>query len=43
MILQGAIVPGEITIALLEKKMRSIGWNHGKFLIDGFPRNEENL
>jgi hypothetical protein len=23
--------------------MKDLGWEGGKFLIDGFPRNEENL
>ena len=37
----GLIVPVEITIALLGKAMERIGAK--KFLIDGFPRNEDNL
>ncbi|CAL9086327.1 unnamed protein product [Musa textilis] len=37
---EGKIVPSEITINLLRKAIHSSG-NH-KFLIDGFPRNEEN-
>lgn len=36
----GKIVPSEITVNLLRKAIHSSG-NH-KFLIDGFPRNEEN-
>ncbi|CEL97781.1 unnamed protein product [Vitrella brassicaformis CCMP3155] len=40
---EGKIVPVEITVKLLEKKMRSHGWEGGKFLIDGFPRNLNNF
>ena len=40
MIKEGKIVPSEVTIKLLEKAMLENGNN--KFLIDGFPRNEEN-
>lgn len=40
---EGEIVPVDITVNLLKKKMEQHGWNGGKFLIDGFPRNEENL
>ncbi|XP_071694773.1 LOW QUALITY PROTEIN: UMP-CMP kinase 3-like [Rutidosis leptorrhynchoides] len=37
---EGKIVPSEVTIKLLE---RAIAENENdKFLIDGFPRNEEN-
>ena len=40
MIKEGTLVPSEVTIKLLQNVML----NHGndKFLIDGFPRNEEN-
>ena len=37
----GQIVPVEITIALLRKAMENSSTK--KFLIDGFPRNENNL
>ena len=37
----GQIVPVEITIALVRKAMERSGAR--KFLIDGFPRNENNL
>lgn len=40
MIKEGKIVPSEVTIKLLEKAMLESG--NDKFLIDGFPRNEEN-
>eukprot|EP00921_Rhytidocystis_pertsovi_P002646 GHVQ01004546.1.p1 GENE.GHVQ01004546.1~~GHVQ01004546.1.p1 ORF type:complete len:218 (+),score=28.82 GHVQ01004546.1:535-1188(+) len=40
---EGKIVPVEVTVMLLMKKMRNNGWYGGKFLIDGFPRNEDNL
>ncbi|TYJ38453.1 hypothetical protein E1A91_A05G444100v1 [Gossypium mustelinum] len=37
---EGKIVPSEVTIKLLQKAMLDSG--NDKFLIDGFPRNEEN-
>ncbi|KAL8119399.1 UMP-CMP kinase 3-like isoform X2 [Apium graveolens] len=40
MIKEGKIVPSEVTIKLLERAMLESG--NDKFLIDGFPRNEEN-
>ncbi|XP_056631040.1 UMP-CMP kinase [Diorhabda sublineata] len=38
---EGKIVPVEITCSLLEKAMKESGKE--KFLIDGFPRNQNNL
>lgn len=40
MIKDGEIVPSEVTIKLLQRAMLESG--NDKFLIDGFPRNEEN-
>ncbi|MQL78783.1 hypothetical protein Taro_011227 [Colocasia esculenta] len=40
MIKEGKIVPSEVTVKLLQRAMKESGNN--KFLIDGFPRNEEN-
>ncbi|KAL6565844.1 UMP-CMP kinase 3 [Orobanche hederae] len=40
MIKDGKIVPSEVTIKLLQRAMEDSG--NDKFLIDGFPRNEEN-
>ena len=40
MIKEGKIVPSEVTVKLLQNAMRGSG--NDKFLIDGFPRNEEN-
>lgn len=40
MIKEGKIVPSEVTIKLLQRAMLENG--NDKFLIDGFPRNEEN-
>nr|GMC93877.1 UMP-CMP kinase 3 [Ipomoea batatas] len=40
MIKEGKIVPSEVTIALLQRAIQENG--NDKFLIDGFPRNEEN-
>lgn len=38
---EGSIVPVEITCSLIERAMRES--NTDKFLIDGFPRNKNNL
>ena len=38
----GAIVPVKITVQLIKKAMQKAGWAKKRFLIDGFPRNEEN-
>jgi len=40
-IVQGKIVPAEVTINLLKNAMTTSG--NKKFLIDGFPRNMENM
>jgi UMP-CMP kinase len=40
MIKEGKIVPSEVTVGLLEKAIQNS--DKTKFLIDGFPRNEEN-
>ncbi|GJP53782.1 hypothetical protein CLOM_g12920 [Closterium sp. NIES-68] len=40
MIKEGKIVPAEVTVGLLQKAMKESGNN--KFLIDGFPRNNDN-
>ncbi|XP_039046749.1 probable UMP-CMP kinase 2 isoform X1 [Hibiscus syriacus] len=37
---EGKIVPSQVTVKLIQKEMESSGSN--KFLIDGFPRTEEN-
>lgn len=37
---EGKIVPSEVTVELLQKAMQQSP--NQKFLIDGFPRNEEN-
>ncbi|KAG9483000.1 UMP-CMP kinase [Eleutherodactylus coqui] len=45
-ITDGKIVPVEITISLLQRAMEQImaaNAEKNKFLIDGFPRNEDNL
>ena len=41
-ILAGRIVPVEITANLIIQAMQRNGWTNTKFLIDGFPRNEDN-
>ncbi|KAL9274204.1 UMP-CMP kinase 3-like protein [Drosera capensis] len=40
MIKEGKIVPSEVTVKLLQRAIRDS--RNDKFLIDGFPRNEEN-
>ncbi|XP_057511935.1 UMP-CMP kinase 3-like [Actinidia eriantha] len=40
MIKDGKIVPSEVTVKLLQRAMQDS--SNDKFLIDGFPRNEEN-
>lgn len=40
MIKEGKIVPSEVTVWLLQRAMEESG--NDKFLIDGFPRNDEN-
>ncbi|KAI3892055.1 hypothetical protein MKX03_030889 [Papaver bracteatum] len=40
MIKEGKIVPSEVTVKLLQRAMNES--ENDKFLIDGFPRNEEN-
>eukprot|EP00347_Sterkiella_histriomuscorum_P000705 403374821 len=41
-IVEGKIVPVEITCQLLKKGMEKKGWAEKRFLIDGFPRNQDN-
>lgn len=41
-IVEGKIVPVEITCQLLKKGMEKNGWAAKRFLIDGFPRNQDN-
>lgn len=38
----GKIVPAEITVNLLKNAMEKAGWAEKRFLVDGFPRNEDN-
>ena len=40
---EGKIVPGEVTVGLMKKAIEKNGWDKKKYLIDGFPRNKENL
>lgn len=42
-ILKGEIVPVEITVKLIKTAIEKAGGTKKKFLIDGFPRNENNL
>ena len=36
-------MPVEITVGLIKQAMQKNGWAKKKFLIDGFPRNEDNF
>ncbi len=38
----GTIVPVEITCGLIKAAMEKTGWGGKKYLVDGFPRNEDN-
>ena len=40
---KGQIVPVRITISLIKAAMEQHGWAKSKFLVDGFPRNEDNV
>lgn len=40
---EGKLVPGEITVELMKKAMQKHGWAAKRYLIDGFPRSQENL
>ena len=42
-IVEGKIVPGEVTVGLMKKAIEKNGWNKKKYMIDGFPRSKENL
>lgn len=35
-------MPVAITCGLIKKAMESAGWDANKYLVDGFPRNEDN-
>lgn len=41
-IVEGKIVPVEITCNLLKRGMEKLGWEKKRYLIDGFPRNQDN-
>ena len=38
----GKIVPVAITCGLIKVAMQNQGWAEKKFLVDGFPRNQDN-
>jgi UMP-CMP kinase len=40
---EGKIVPVAITCGLIKQAMEKAGWADKKFLVDGFPRNEDNF
>ena len=39
----GKIVPVKITVNLIKNAMEKAGWASKRYLIDGFPRNEDNV
>lgn len=39
----GTLVPAATIVELLRKAMERRGWEGGRYLIDGFPRNVENF
>jgi UMP-CMP kinase len=41
-IAEGKIVPIEITCNLIKKAMERAGWDKRTYLIDGFPRSDDN-
>lgn len=42
-IAEGRIVPIQITCMLIKNAMERSGWDKKKYLIDGFPRSEDNV
>eukprot|EP00921_Rhytidocystis_pertsovi_P025572 GHVQ01041246.1.p1 GENE.GHVQ01041246.1~~GHVQ01041246.1.p1 ORF type:complete len:272 (-),score=27.22 GHVQ01041246.1:1619-2434(-) len=40
---RGHIVPVEVTVKLIRQRMMELGWEKRRFMIDGFPRNEDNV
>ncbi len=42
-LIEGGLVPAEITVNLIKNAMKKKGWSEKLFIIDGFPRNIENL
>ena len=42
-IAEGKIVPVQISVNLLRAAMEQAGWSSKKYLIDGFPRNADNV
>ena len=38
----GEIVPVKVTCNLIKNAMLASGWAEKKFLVDGFPRNQDN-
>lgn len=40
---EGKLVPGDLVINLFKQAMQKRGWATKKFLIDGFPRGQDNI
>lgn len=43
-IMQGTLVPADVTVAVLMKAMNAVeDWKHAKFIVDGFPRSMDQV
>ena len=40
---EGGLVSSDLVVKLVRKNMKELGWSEQRFLIDGFPRNDENM
>ena len=40
---EGKLVSSAMLVELLKKGMKDRGWEKSRFLLDGFPRNQENI
>ena len=40
---EGGLVSSDLVVKLVRKNMKEMGWAEQRFLVDGFPRNDENM
>lgn len=40
---EGQLVGSDLVVKLVRKNMKDLGWSEHRYLIDGFPRNTENM
>ena len=40
---EGGLVGSDLVVKLCKSQMKDDGWTKRVFLLDGFPRNEENI